>query len=380
MQMQRNSCIVVLGLEEQGLALVQCFSRCHRDVHFFVDTRKGKQFREYTSFGVKHRFDSIDSLRRELESLQLNYKDRLRLFISSASLLTDIRFSFREIYDLYCVSSCPLNWVDLFSTKNRMYDYVSSKGCQIPRYKLLNDYSCGDLVFPFVLKRNIEKILSFKTIIINSQSEFEYVLSQIKDDHEDIIAQEFVGGTDWVDLSYHGYIDKGIICGDLVVEEIRHYPTGVSCFLKEVAPDLSKMISTQINDLLIDTDYSGFIQVDLKYHRGSHQSMIMDINTRTPGSHSVFYRKFINWKEFYSGIPDNPIPLIKNNKRIRWINIDRDMRATRILDSPFSTIKDSLSSDWDVFCWQDPFPFIMSFFLPIKVRLSILFNKVFRVK
>ena len=367
--------IAILGLEEQGLALVQCFSRAGKDVDFFVDSRRGRQFREFTGLGRKHYFDGIPSIRAQLHSLKLLYGDSLYVIIASANLLTEILEQFRDIYDSFEVSSSPLEAVELFSNKKRCYDFLRLENLHTAPYCLLTEYVDGVLIYPLLLKRNVERVLSFKTVVLNDKDEFNRFVDNMADDPGDIIVQEFVQG-DYIDLAYHAYYHRGECLGDFIVKEVRHYPEGVASFLTDVDEKTQSIIRMQLRPLFSKVSYDGFVEMDIKYNDdGSDSFLIMDINTRVPGSHSIFHYHFSNWKAFYNGIPDNPVVLDNKGKRIKWINIDRDLRSTRGSGNITKSIPDILSSSWDVFCWKDPMPFIMSFLLPIRVRLRLLLGK-----
>ena len=304
-----NQGIVILGLQPQGLALLQSLGPYNNDIHVLIDGRLNKCFEEYSRYGHKYRFDSLESLRVILDGIQRQYSDKLNCFITSAYLLTEIRTDYREIYDKYNVFSSPLKWVDLFSTKHLMYDFVRSFGVKTMNYISLVEYRHGVLKFPLILKRDVEFFLSFKTKLVLSESEFDDFVSSIPDDPNHIIVQELVEGDDQLDLAFHAYVYQGKVMGSFVVEEVRHYPPGISTFLRECDDDISNQITETSLRFIEHTDYTGFIQIDYKYLSDSKTPLIMDINTRTPASHSAFRAKFVNSSEFYSHILE-PVRLI----------------------------------------------------------------------
>lgn len=100
----------------------------------------------------------------------------------------------------------------------------------------------------------------------------------------------------------------------------------------------------------------------------------MDINTRTPASHSAFHTKFVNWKSFYASIPNNPCKLIPITKSIRWVNILGDIRANfkeKNVKGMFSCI----GAHWDVFCVADPLPFILWPIITTFNRVKLLLKR-----
>ena len=373
---EKRNCIVVLGMEEQGLALLQCMAKTHRNVHYFVDDRKKIRFREKTRMGVQHRFDSLESLRDQLELLQKHFDKKLAVFITSATLLTEVRLELRELYDKYLVWSGPLLWIDILGTKNVMYDYAQSHGITTKNHILMKDYQPGSLRFPVVLKRNIEHLLSFKTFVAKDEGELDSFVKSIDgvDSVSDIIVQEMVESPS-TDLSFHGFASNGTILGGISFEEVRHHPTGISSYLEELDENGSAMLKEKAVALLKDTNFTGFFQIDFKYLPSSKELFIMDVNTRPPGSHNAFHHKFSNWKEFYSSITGTPVRLIPKKKRIRWINVLRDHLAIHKDGLPGSTLKCAMRSYWDVFDWADPWPFCFSVLQIVHQRIE---QKIFR--
>lgn len=365
--------IVLIGLQPQSLALLQCLGQVRDNIHVFIDRRAGKCFEEFSRYGTKHDFYDIKSLSYGLKMLQTYYEERLDVFITCAYLLTEIRVNYRAIYDEYNVFSSPLSWVDLFSTKNKMYDYTRTFGVKTMPYKLLTEYKHGDLKFPLILKRNVEFFLSFKTKIVKDEEDFDKFIKEMPDEPKYVIVQEIVQDLSQIDLALHAYIHEGEIMGAFVVKEVRHCPPGISTFLRESDAHTSGIIIEKSKEFLSQTNFTGFIQIDYKYIVKTDTPIIMDINTRTPASHSAFHTKFSNWREFYASIPDKPCKLIPKNKRITWISIIGDIRA-RFKERNFKGVGECIGASWDVFCIQDPLPFIMWPIIPTIHRLRKLFK------
>lgn len=365
--------IVLIGLQPQSLALLQCFGRVRSDLHVFIDSRAGKCFEEFSRYGKKYYFFDMESLSDGLKRLQVKYVEKLDIFITCAYLLTEIRVDYRSIYDEYNVYSSPLSWVDLFSTKNKMYDYTRTFGVETMPYKVLTEYKHGDLKFPLILKRNVEFFLSFKTKLINNEEEFDAFVREMPDNPEYVIVQEQIKDSSQIDLALHAYVHKGEIMGSFVVKEVRHCPPGISTFLRELDKHTSEIITKISKEFLSQTDFSGFVQIDYKYIVDTETPIIMDINTRTPASHSAFHTKFTNWKEFYACIPDKPCKLIPRENRISWVNIIGDIRA-RFKEKNFKGLGNCIGASWDVFCMQDPLPFIMWPIIPTFYRIRNKFK------
>lgn len=363
---ETSHCIVILGMEEQGLALLHCMHKTHRHVHFFVDRRRPPHAGEVSRHGIRHYFSDLKELNQELQKLQRSFPEKLCIFISSANLLTDIRFNFPEIYDKYIVSSSPLNCINILTTKHLMYDFILQAGARTAKYSPLQQYREGDLTFPLILKRDVEYVLSFKTKRVDNQKELEDFVKKMPDNPEQVIVQEMVA-PEAKDYSLHAYVHHGQILGSVAFEEVRHYPTGISSYMVELSEIISRQLETEADKFLSSTDFSGFLQVDFKY-LSNGTAFIMDVNTRTPGSHSAFHHKFSNWKEFYASLPDNPVRLNPRRNHIRWINVVRDIVGNKAKGQVGNSFRDMFGAYWDVFDWSDPRPFIHTFILILKQK------------
>lgn len=356
--------VIILGLRKQALPIIRSLVQIGKyHVYCFIDSRTTKEEAEYTRYGEKIFFASMLDVEKKLKDIQTCYTQKLYIFITSAVLLTEIRTSLRIIYEEYKVSSSPLPWIDLFTNKALMYSFVKEYGVQTAPFVLLNQYTVGCLQFPVVLKRNIEHFLSFKVKQIECQSEFDEFVNAISDNRDDIIVQELVRGTGCLDLSYQGYFYDGTCKGSVVWEEVRHFPQGISCFMREVDGNLKQLVVNNTETFFKVTDYSGFVQIDYKYLPVEDKLIIMDVNTRTPASHSAFSYKFINYSDLFRDL-DTPPVLIEKNAKIAWINIASDGLLKMKLRSRLE-INLLFTAVWDVWSFKDLMPFIMSILLPI---------------
>lgn len=367
--------IVIIGKGEMALALLQGFGRTKRDVHYFIDKRGIiMNYSEFSRYGVKHYFYSIEQLILELSKLQCEYYSKLSVFIASSPLLTEIRLNSREVFEKFNVFPNPLKWVDLFSTKDRMYAYAAANGINISRYKLLTEYKHGDLNFPLILKRNVELDLSFKAKVVYNEDEFDDFIKERQDEYSFIIVQEFISDENLRDISFRAFFSHGQMTGGFAVEEKRNYPIGVSTYIEEIGHCDSAVLQETTTKLFAQTEYTGFVEVGYKYSSETRIPYILDVNPRTPHTHDVFNRKFTNITDFYSTIDTCPVKLKPKSELISWINPIRDMKIhyKRIGFTTF--VKQLTRSYWGggIYDWTDFFMFIKYYSL-----LSVWYTKSF---
>lgn len=351
--------VVILGLRKQALPIVRAIAQVsYLDLYCFIDSRKPKEEVAYTRYGMKVMFSSSLDLQTKLERIQESYTPKLNVFIIAAYLLTEIRECYSSIYDRYNVFSSPLEWINIFTDKYQMYSWVQQYGIEtVPAVPLLQ-YKPGCLKFPLVLKRNIEHVLSFKIKILYNQNEFDSFVSAMPDNASHVIVQELVQGMKEKDLSYQGYLFQGRVKGRIVLEEVRHFPEGISCYLQELEGNLMKRVVASSETFLLETKYSGFIQIDYKYLETEDRLIIMDINARTPASHSAFSHKFINYNQLFT-FSDEPPMLCPKKGLIKWVNVVSDI-VCNIKKKEYKGLFEIIFAKWDIWSWRDPFPFCIS--------------------
>lgn len=351
--------VVILGLRKQALPIVRAISQVSfLDLYCFIDGRMPKEEAEYTRCGKKVRFSSFLDMQTKLNHIQESYTSKLNIFIIAAYLLTEVKECYRSIYVKYNVFSSPLEWIDKFTDKYQMYSWVRQYGIETASAVLLAQYKPGCLKFPLVLKRNIEHILSFKTQILYNQGEFDNFISTMSDNVSHVLVQELVQGMKEKDLSYQGYLFQGKVKGRIVLEEVRHYPEGISCCLQELEGNLMERVIESSETFLLKTNYSGFIQIDYKYLGAEDRLIIMDINTRTPASHSAFSHKFINYNQLFACL-DEPPMLRPKKELIKWVNVVSDIKY-HIKKKEYKGLFEIMFAEWDIWSWKDPSPFCMS--------------------
>lgn len=364
MKKKQKRPVIILGLRKQALPIVRAFAEIpDYDIFLFVDARTLREEAEYTRYGHKIKFVSVYDIQDKLEKIQNRYTLQLCIYVIAAYLLTELREKLRILYEQYRVFSSPLAWIDLFTDKAKMYSFVEKYGVKIAPSVLLSQYVSGYLNFPLMLKRNVEHFLSFKTKLVTTEEELSFFVNSMPDDKNHVLVQELVCASQELDLSYQAYVYEGDVKGCLVLEEVRHYPEGISCFLREINGELKNKVINDSESFLRDTDYSGFIQIDYKYLVQENSLVIMDINTRTPASHSAFSHKFLNYNQLFACL-DNPPILQPKKGTMKWVNVSSDLKW-HIRKHDYRGIFEIFSATWDIWSWKDPLPFCMSMLQPL---------------
>lgn len=351
--------IVIIGLTPQGLAMLRMLSRAGYDVIAFTKTKKAVGY--YSKYGIKKIFDSTFDLKQQIEQIVKNSDAKVRCIITSGELLAMIIEEFPELYELCDVESGPLELIRTLSYKDRMYTFAQSRGLKCAKFKILSEYTSGDLHFPVILKRNFEIPLFFKVKKISNEEELILFTALIsEEDKKYILIQEYIDSRKILNLSYQSYVRNGRFLLNFSCVQERRLSSGITSSLTELNDE--KLLSRLNNVGKIffrDTNYMGFSEIEFIYSKEDDQLYFIEVNTRTCGLQSVLNHKFENISDIYSNSTQQ-LKLIEGRKNLTWINITRDIKA-RIQTKDWNNLSQFFTAKKDIFDWKDIRPFIMQF-------------------
>lgn len=351
--------IIIIGLTPQGLAMLRMLSRAGYDVIAFTKTKKAVGY--YSKYGIKKIFDSTFDLKQQIEQIVKNRDTRVRCIITSGELLAMIIEEFPELYELCDVESGPLELIRTLSYKDRMYTFAQSHGLKCAKFKILSEYTSGDLQFPVILKRNFEIPLFFKVKKINNEEELKSFVALIsKEDKRYILIQEYIDSKKILNLTYQTYVRNGRCLLTFSGIQKRKLVSGLTSFLIELN---SEKLLSQLNNVAKiffgNTSYTGFSEIEFIYSIEDDQLYFIEINTRVCGTQSALNHKFDNISDIYSDSIQQ-LKLIEGRKNLTWINITRDIKA-RMQTKDWNNLSQFFTAKKDIFDWKDIRPFIMQF-------------------
>lgn len=368
--------VAIIGLNYQGLAVSRLFGQAGYDVYAFPMPYE----MEWIEFRCsKYLWGKVQPYKNPSHLLELLSRQsggaKIKVFVTSSDSLSQLLLECPELWDRYNVYSGPYNTLELLSNKYRMYDLARKAGLDTKRFCLLKDYAKDSLVFPVILKRNVEKpgLLDYKCVRFNSESELDGFIKKIPLDIKPyIILQECIS-SDFIDIDMRGYIHDGVIIGSSIVNEIRTFPEGVPSYLEEINDEIiCQKVEQSISNLLRDTHFTGFIGIDLKYNLKTNECYILDINPRSPASITSWIYKYkrkdlINLFKNIS----NPVKLVPLVNNIKWACLNREFQAWTKGKQRVPWLQ-TFKAKFDVWDKFDPLPFIA---MPFCVVLRILKKK-----
>lgn len=353
---------IILGLTPQGLALLRELGRAGADVYAFCASKSNVGYR--SRYGVKHVCSSMDELKKCVTAIATESARKPYCFVTSGEILAAVLRDFRELYDLCCVFSGPVDVVDMLAHKDLMYAYAATKGFRIAPHVTLDRWEDGCLRFPVFLKRNYEIPLFFKAVKVNTPAALCDYIKRIPAQHlKDVIAQEFIDipANRLLNVTCQGFFVKGRCAGTFVANQKRRLNKGLTACLEEVVDNnIIAPIVGQVKDFMGELQYDGFAEFEFMLERETGNSYFLEVNTRPCGTQSAFHKKFINIAEVLLR-PDEFCPLQVCGDKIRWMNIVRDVRA-RVENHDFSALADVLHCRYDIWDCNDLRPFFHQIF------------------
>lgn len=273
------------------------------------------------------------------------------------------------------MSSGPLAAIDVFSNKVLMYKKCLDLGVKVKNFCLLTEYKPGELRFPLILKRNVEKgLMEYKCCKIDDESHLFEISKEIPVESQKYLLLQECIGEEFSDIDFRGYIHRGKVIGYAVMHEVRCHPAGVSSYIEEITDKgIVDSIYDDVAKLLNGSSFTGFLDIDIKCNLSTGEAYILDFNPRSPASLSAWVFKYRRKDliELFMNI-DNPKSLVPVNTAIKWCNLARDYRARKKNHEKLK-LRDILKLKLDLWDCCDPLPFLLH-------PLWILNRKLFKEK
>lgn len=283
---------MIFGLGPSGLFLTR---QLHRAGHLVFGVGKNDDIGRYSKYLEKfYPSEDTEEIKMIVGEL-IKTKGTCKAYICSDQYLTMFLEEWPDIFDLIHFDEPGKRKLFFIANKERMMQSCKHIGVCFPK-----DYSNdtdSDIVFPVVIKPKIKRgssIVPKIAIIKDNKSLIEYYRIAKKGDldRKDLLIQQYIPGNNRYEYGYGGYFKNGKAVLDIVFLQLRQYPQGVSCYACE-ADNLDDVVSIKklVEPFLKSTQYSGFLQFDIKKHPDSGSFYILDVNPRPWGSISILSPK-----------------------------------------------------------------------------------------
>ncbi|PKQ63103.1 hypothetical protein BZG02_10075 [Labilibaculum filiforme] len=317
--------ILIVGAGPQALFLLREYSRIG-----YLVTLVGRknEIAMYSRYGTKLLVNTEHDLIPLLSKLALK-KPLQNCLVASGFYLSFLMEYFPEFFTIFNVIPKNVEALSIFLNKLNTYQLAEEISCNYPKSILLseltNDTDYSTFTFPQIVKWNQDIYLyekpAFKTCLVKNVKDLKNLHQTLIDREKNaLVMQEFLGADLQNNFSYGAYFRQGSLVAGICVNEVRHYRSGVSSAVQEYCGEFAKSIEEKSIQLIGETAYTGFLDVEFKIFNG--EPYLLEVNPRPFGFIRIMKLKYPDLIPYTLGeCTFNP----KNPKQVQWMNILRDM-------------------------------------------------------
>lgn len=368
----RDQCVVVLGLGPSGLFLVRQLSKITSNIYA---VGRYDDVGIYSKYIKKNkRYHALTS--EELEKIFAEIRDREgqnpTLYICSDQYLSILLEHKEKWADLIDCSRVDFDTLEIINDKNTVNRYCQNHGVKVPESLPYTKYKENPF-YPAIIKWVEKKIETAvnpigKVKICRSDEEFDIMNKTIRDKgirETDLFVQTYIeGNNDW-QFSMGGYYQNGEALANVVVNQIKQYPQGISAEVITSETQVSERIKSISRSFARELNYSGFLEMEYKVDSNTNDIYLLDINPRPWGWVSILGAVY---PDFYK-VLQGEAPQIKRNMAI-WKSPMRILMSKRNKQNvEISTHGRGIKKAYDIRDRQDLMPSIMIYFMAIKKML-----------
>lgn len=235
----------------------------------------------------------------------------------------------------------------------------------------LSDDSYGELNYPVVVKP-IEKGLAMgasKCAYIANEGQLKAYLEKLDGldiDRKNLVCQQSVEGDNRWEYGYGGFFRNGKPLIDIYFHQFKQVPQGLCCYSREMTDlSLKRQIKDLVQPLLLETQYNGFMQFDVKQDSNTKMLYLLDVNPRPwrsadmltvkLGDSTVFNpsetKKKVVWHYHYRELLASKNPKNVSYRVCRRLTGSKDFVSHETLYDPNDKepLKQQKRLDWDDF-------------------------------
>jgi predicted ATP-grasp superfamily ATP-dependent carboligase len=324
---------IVFGLSPTGLFLIQQLSKTKNQI-YSID-RKGK-IGFYSKYGEKYEASSLEEIQKIVISIvnKSNTNQKIKAFITTSEYLNLFSTQWPEIFQLLDVVGPSISTLDLLNKKSSAAIFFQNFDINTPK-----SYSAQEAPFinkfPIIAKwdysiyqNKLEEDELNKTKIIKDKQELLSTLKKIQNHSEkekkSLLFQQFLNLSVFQEIGYGAYFENGKVKMDIIVNQFRQYPMGVSSYAFELTSNKHVKLKNRFNDILESIGYNGFIEIDFLFNEKTNEIYFLDANPRAWGFIKILTKKYKNFYECITN--DTSLPIV-NNEKVYFIDLQRDFIA-----------------------------------------------------
>lgn len=303
--LDQECAVIVMGLGPSGLFLTRQLSRITKKIYAIGRNDDVGMYSKYIKkenrYWASKKEDVLCALSKILEC---EGKKPL-LYISSDQYLTLLLDLGEQILQYVELSGSGLDTLRMINDKECTLEFCRKHNIQIPdSFGFVEFEKMKSKTYPVIIKWN-EKVLRAgknpigKVKICEDSTAFSVLSEQIKKadvELSSIHVQTYIEGDNGCQYSVGGYYQNGVPLANIVVNQIRQYPQGISAMVLSTQNKITTQLEELSSIFAQSIGFTGFLEMEYKVDAKTNVPYLLDINPRPWGWISALG---IAYKDFY---------------------------------------------------------------------------------
>lgn len=284
---------LIFGMGPAGLFLARQL-RHHNNRAIVAIGKKDDIGRYSNTLDKYYATEELVGIKEAVEQTIKEY-DTVYPYVCSDQYLSFFFEKWPDIFNKLYFSSPDYETLRLFSDKDSLMSFCQKLNMTIPHSEYLaNSYYNGmALAIKPLVKRGVSQM--GKITVISSGEQLKAFKQRVVESGAsltDYIVQPFIKGNNLFEYGYGGVFENGKALVDMCFYQLRQYPQGVSCYTLEITDPVKVSAIHQAVDVFPrQTNYTGFLQFDIKEDETTGELYVLDVNPRPWGSVSMLSSK-----------------------------------------------------------------------------------------
>ena len=289
-----NSPVIVLGLGPAGLFLVRQLAHITDNIYAVGRPDDVGMYSRYVRKEKRHYAVTSEELEKVFLKIRAGETQKPILYICSdqyLSILIEQQGKWEQMVDL---AGTGFDTLQLINDKNTINAYCVNHGVRIPEsisYGEFRNHRNYPVIIKWVEKR-IETAVNpiGKVKVCRSDAEFEAVDKAVRDGgigDDELFVQTYIEGKNDCQYSIGGYYKDGEALADVVVNQVKQEPQGISAEVVTVEVPVCNDLRRITREFAKELSYSGFLEMEYKVDAVTQEIYLLDVNPRPWGWVSI---------------------------------------------------------------------------------------------
>lgn len=325
----KNKPIIVLGLGPSGLFLTRQLHDLTSNIYGIGRGDDVGLYSRYISKEKRFVAETKESLLHALQRIKDAQAQKPLLYICSdqyLSLLLDAPEQWEHYFDL---AGSGFNTLSQINDKPSFNTYCTCCGINVPTTVTLEQFFLArPFDFPVIVKWKEKRLNEAsnpvgKVRICQSETDLLSLRSGLERANipcSDLFIQQYIQGNNRWQYSVGGYFREGAAFAQVVVNQAKQYPQGISAQVFTVNDEYSSRLCDITNRLAQQLQFTGFLEAEFKLDEKTKEAYLLDVNPRPWGWVSVLGTAYSDFHLVLSGKhpsePPRPVIWQSNLRRL----------------------------------------------------------------